>query len=61
MEEQKTTVELSPGELQALLELAGLAAPRMSTAEKLYYDALLSRMAQELATQSAISEGIVTD
>jgi hypothetical protein len=59
--EQKTTVVMSSGELQALLELAGLAVGRMSTAEQLYYDALLSRFAQELAGQSAAAEGIVTD
>lgn len=52
MEEAKTTVNLSLAELQTLLELASLASGRMSIAEKLYFDALLSRFTQELTAQT---------
>lgn len=52
----QTAVSLTPDELQAVLELCRLAEPRMTTAEKLYYNALLTRFANELEAQERASE-----
>jgi hypothetical protein len=48
-------VSLSLDELNALIELVALGAPRFSSAEALYADALLTRMKNELAQQVEIS------
>ena len=52
MEEIITAVSLRDEELQTLLDLARIAAPRLTNAEKLYYDALLNRFVTELRAQA---------
>lgn len=54
MEEHKTVVELSLGELQTLIELATIASGRLSVAEQLFYDALLTRFSKQLVAQTPI-------
>lgn len=49
--ETQTAVSLNTNELQALLELARVATPRLSIIEQLYFDGLLTRFATELEAQ----------
>ena len=52
MAQALTAVSLIVDELQALIELARIASSRLSVAEQLYYNGLLTRMSNELEAQT---------